>query len=102
MALLRMAVCTLAEGVGRPLAMHELPFVQSVGNCRLHAISAQTDVGVLATSMPGEFDWTLDRGSWLQTDELLQPFCEERDSVAIQYLNHAHGPKVIYSTDRAW
>ncbi len=101
-ALLRKAVRTLAEGVGRRLAMHELLFVQSVDNCRLRGISAQTDVGVVATSTPSEFDWALNRESWLQIDELLQPFCEVRDNLAFQYLNHAHGPQVIYSTDRAW
>jgi hypothetical protein len=101
-ALLQEAVRVLAEGVGRQLAIHELPFVQSVDACRLSAISAEADVGVVATSTFGAFEWTLTPESWLQTDELLEPFCEERSAAAFQYLNPAPGPEVIYSTDRAW
>jgi hypothetical protein len=101
-ALLREAVRALAEGVGRQLAIHDLPFVESVDNCRLRAISAQADVGVVASATPRDFEWTLDRESWLQTDELLAPFCEEQSGTAFQYLNPARGPEVIYSTDRAW
>ena len=101
-ALLRKAVRALAEGAGRRLAVHNLPFVQSVGNCRLNAISAESDVGVVAAAKASEFEWALDPESWLQTDELLEPFCGKQGGVAFQYLNRVRGPAIIYSMDRAW
>ncbi len=101
-ALLRKAMRPLTEGVRWRLAMHELPFVQPVDNFRLRAISAQDDIGVVATATPGEFEWTLTSESWLQTDGLLEPFCEERSGTAFQHLNPASGPEIIYSTDRVW
>ena len=65
-------------------------------------MSAQADVGVVATATPADFEWTLAPESWLQTDELLEPFCKEQGGVVFQYLNPANGPEIIYSTDRAW
>ncbi len=102
MALLRKAVSALTAGVGGRIAIHELSFVRPVDDCQLHAISAESDIGVVATMRPGEFDWTLAPESWLQTDELLEPFGQEQAASAFQDLNPASGPEVIYATDRAW
>ena len=101
-ALLRNAMRALSGGVGRQLALNDLPFVQPVDHCRLRAVSAQADVGVVAITNPVDFQWTLAPESWFQTDELLEPFCEQQSSVVFQYLNPADGPAVIYSTDRTW
>jgi hypothetical protein len=91
---------TLSEGVDRQLALHELPFVQSVGQCRLLAVSAPADLGVVARA--ADFVWTLDSESWLQVTELLEPLREPRGGVSFQYLNPRQGPAVIYSTARSW
>ena len=101
-ALLRKHVRVLTEGIGQRLAIDELPFVQPVDNCRLRAISAKADVGVVATATPRNFEWILDQESWLQTDELLEPLCEEGSATASQGLNSARGPEVIYSRVRGW
>ncbi len=100
-ALLRNAIRTFSGDVGRQLALNDLPFVQSVDKCRLRAISAAADLGVVAKA-PADFEWALGLESWLQVDELLEPFCEETSGVSFQYLNPANGPEIIYSTARAW
>ena len=100
-ALLRNAMRTLSEGVGGQVALNDLSFVQSVDKCRLRAISAEADLGVVARA-PEDYEWTLGRESWLQVDEQLEPFCEEKSGVSFQYLNPGSGPEVIYSTARAW
>ena len=86
---------------GGELALNDLPFVQSVDKCRLRAISAEADLGVVARA-PADFEWTLGLESWLQVDEQLEPFCEEISGVSFQYLNPGSGPEIIYSTARAW
>ena len=91
----------LSQGIGRQVSLHGLPFVQSVGRCRLMVVSAPADLGVVAGEA-GDFVWTLDPESWLQVTELLEPFREPRSGVSFQYLNPSHGPEVIYSTARAW
>ena len=100
-SLLREAIHGLAKDTQR-LALHELPFVQSVDGCRLRAMSAERDVGVVLADGPADFEWTLAAASWLQVAELLDPFCDGQGSSAFQYLNPVSGAAVIYSTDRAW
>jgi hypothetical protein len=46
-SLLREALRGLADRPGHQLAIDALPFVSSVGNCRLRAVSAQADVGLM-------------------------------------------------------
>jgi hypothetical protein len=100
-ALLRNAMRTLSGRVGRQLTLNDLPYVQSVDKCRLLAISADADLGVVARP-PADFEWTLSPESWHQVDEQLEPFCEKKRGVSFQYLNSGGGPKIIYSTTRAW
>jgi len=100
--LLRKALQDVAQGRVRQLAVHNLPFVQSVGDCRLRAVLGKKDIGVVS-SQPGDFTWTLDEESWQWTDELLEPFCRAAEpGVRFQYLNPAKGPEVLYSTHRSW
>jgi hypothetical protein len=101
-ALHRNSIRALADSIGRRLDIHDLPFVQAVDNCRLRAVSARADLGVVRTTIPSGFEWTLAPGSWLQTEDLLEPFCRQQSSTAFQYLNPADGPEIIYSTSRVW
>lgn len=100
-ALLRKAVQTLPRGVGNKVALNDLAFVEPVDECRLRAICGKADLGVVARGSV-DFDWILRPESWLQVDERLEPFCEEKSGVSFQYLNSSSGPEIIYSTARAW
>jgi hypothetical protein len=102
-ALLRGALQGPGEAVGNRLAIHSLPFVHPVAKCSLDIISTESHIGVVATPVPGAFEWLLRPESWLHIEYLLEPFCEQRTATtSFQYLNPADGPEVIYSTDRAW
>lgn len=101
-ALLRTALRDMAEGRIRQLAVHNLPFVESIADCRLRAMLGKADVGVVRAEASNDFAWTLDSESWLQIDDLLEPFCRKEGGVRFHYLNPARGPEVIYSTERAW
>jgi len=52
---LRAALRALANGVVRELDVHELPFVESVNNCRLRAVSAMADASVVTIAAPADF-----------------------------------------------
>jgi len=99
--LLRQAFRDVAQGRVRRLAVHNLPFVEAVEDCRLLATLGPRDIGI-ETTAPTDFTWTLDAESWLGTDELLAPFCDQEPGVRFQYLNPARGPEVLYSTRREW
>jgi len=100
-ALLRQAFRDVAQGRTRQLAVHNLPFVEAVDECRLRAVLGPKDIGIVAAA-PTDFMWTLDADSWQWADELLAPFCREEPGVRFQYLNPARGPEVLYSTERRW
>jgi hypothetical protein len=100
-ALLRSVIRKLADGVSAQFVLNDLPFVESVEKCRLRAVSAPADLGVVARAS-ADFEWTLRTESWLQVDKQLEPFCEEKSGVFFQYLNPGSGPEIIYSTARAW
>ncbi len=100
--LLRAALRGLAEGAGRQLAIDELSFVQPIANCQLRAVSVKVGVGVSASPASAKFEWALDPESWLEVEELLEPYCEQSTGEAFQYLNRARGPEVVYSTERTW
>jgi hypothetical protein len=97
--------CARRSGRGtgrvRQLAVHNLPFVEVVDDCRLRAILGPKDIGIVTTA-PTDFTWTLDADSWEWADELLAPFCREEPGLRFQYLNPARGPEVLYSTERLW
>src|SRR5262245_41035301 len=99
--LLRQALRDVAQGRIRQLAVHNLPFVEAVEDCRLRAVLGSHDIGVVAAA-PADFTWTLDAESWQGTDELLEPFCREAPGMRFQYLNPSRGPEVLYSTERRW
>ena len=91
----------LAGGLGRRLTVNELPFVETVGACRLRARCAFERSGIRATAAT-DFEWTLDPESWREVEELLEPFCQAHDHVAFQHLDSTSDAEVVYSTDRAW
>jgi hypothetical protein len=100
-SLLRSVIRQLADGVSAQFVLNDLPFVESVGTCQLRAVSSPTDLGVVGRAS-ADFEWTLRTESWLQVDEQLEPFCEEKSGVFFQYLNPSNGPEIIYSTAREW
>jgi len=102
-AQLRKGIRRLSRDVRGHLLLNDLPFVQSVGECRLKITCAESDLGVVDKGA-ADFDWILGPESWLAVDEQLEPFSVQRQqsSVSFQYLNPGSGPEVIYSTARAW
>jgi hypothetical protein len=98
---LRTAVQLLSRDIGAHLVLNNLPFVQSVDQCRLGITCANNDLGVMDNGR-ADFDWILASESWLTVGEQLEPFCVHRAGVFFQYLNPGRGPEIIYSTAREW
>jgi hypothetical protein len=98
---LRNSIRALSRDVRGHLVLTDLPFVQSIGGCRLTMTCGDGDAGVVDRARP-DFEWILRAESWLGVDEQLEPFCVHQSSVSFQYLNPGTGPEVIYSTARAW
>jgi len=100
-AQLRKGIERLSKDIRGHLVLDDLPFVQSIGGCRLRITCAEGDLGVVDKG-GADFEWILGPESWLVVNEQLEPFCAQRSSVSFQYLNPGSGPEVVYSTARAW
>ena len=98
---LRASLRPLVQASGRELLFNDLPFVESVGQCRVIAISSDSEVGVKAMTS-GQFQWEMHPHDWLTVEGLLEPFSKEATSIGFQYLNAGDGPEVIYSADGTW
>jgi len=99
---LRKALGELVEWPGRKLALHELPYVEAVNQCKLLAVCTNRDIGVRKVSKSLSFEWLLSSSSWSNVEGLLEPFCVPAVGTSFQFLNPAFGPEVIYSTRRSW
>ena len=99
---LRSHLAALTDGTGRDLAIHELPFVESIDGTALTATVEERESGVVANG-PSDFRWILSPLGWVEVSEKLEPFEDwTQGYVSFQYLNSAGGPALIYSTARAW
>ena len=82
------AVLALSLGAS-PVAVHELPFVESVGNCRLTLQVEQWDQGVTRASEVREFVCRMTCGTWDDVAALMEPFVNK--SVGYQWLSGTPG-----------
>ncbi len=102
-AQLRDVFRVLASRIHQRVALDELPFVESVRDCRLLAAVSDHDLGVAPDPTGSRFEWTMTPASWDNSESLLQPFIDRTSgSGGFQYLNRGIGPQVIYSTRRSW
>jgi hypothetical protein len=91
---LREVFRTLAEETGRRVSIHGLPFITSVNDCRLQAVSRDRDDGVTARDKPGSFKWTLTSESWSAVEQAMTPLCADEANADVE-LHAGPGPAVI-------
>jgi hypothetical protein len=71
---LRAVLAELAAGTAERVDVHRLPFVESVGGCRLTLIAQTWDAGVVRRAGPAEFDCGFRPDSWGNAAGLVEPF----------------------------
>lgn len=100
---LRQVFRKLAEQPGLRVAIHELPFIESVDPCALVAVSSSFDAGVAEAAQSTAFEWRMMPSSWDNVEGLLEPFSESGyRGAGFQFLNRGPGPEVIYSARSSW
>jgi hypothetical protein len=106
---LRLALERLANGLVDSLAIHELPGYFSVGDCKLFAKVGSSDIGVWRTGKGPAFVCTLQKQTWFEVLDLLEPFLEPftdklnlGSSYSFQYLTNCGDINLLISTSRAW
>jgi hypothetical protein len=106
---LRNAVEDLANGLIARLAIHDFPGYLSVGDCKLFAKVGRDDIGISRIGKEPTFECTLQKDTWLEVVDLLEPFLKPFTDIqnlgstsAFQYLTNCYGINMLISTERAW
>jgi hypothetical protein len=72
---LRAALIGLASGTAERVEVHQLPFIESVGGCRLSLVRKSWDQAVLKVG-PSAFECAFTAGTWDNIAGLVEPFTE--------------------------
>ncbi len=95
------AVSGLAGGSQSSVAVHELSYMEPVGDCRLTFRVRSWDQAVVRVAPPCTFECGLTPGTWDKLAGLIQPFAE--GAVGHQWLLGAPGEAaLLLSVDNRW
>jgi hypothetical protein len=73
---LHAAFACLATGATERIEVHQLPFVEAVGNCRLTLTRSGRDQAVIQVGRLAEFECRFTAGTWDNVAGLAEPFAE--------------------------
>ena len=96
---LRQACRQLADG-GPAIALHEQPWVESVGGCRLVLRAAADDVGVTVPPLTHDFVLTLSSEGWREVKVKLRPF--RSGTSGFNWLTDEGDVRVLFSQSGQW
>jgi hypothetical protein len=98
---LRNALADLAAGNAGRVDVHRLPFVESVGGCRLTLVTQAWDGAVVRRGGPAEFECGFRPGTWDNVTGLVEPFAMGADGY--QWLAGTPGEaEILLSADGRW
>jgi len=89
----------LAEGKYNSATLHDLPFMNSIENCRLTFYVNEDDKGI-ALSQDNNFECRLTRDSWFRVMDLVAPF--KNDINGFQWLDEEGPVSLLLSKDGRW
>lgn len=92
-AALLAAIATLASSAAERIEVHQLPFVESVGGCRLALTRCLRDTAVVRGPHPSEFECGFTAGTWDNVAGLVEPF--SRGGGGSQWLAGAPGEAAL-------
>jgi len=93
-------VSAIATGGQESIAIHDMPEVDVVGECRLFLRSGSKDRGLLQLSNRAQFECVLTSGSWDNTAALIEPFVHGRGGY--QWLVTTGDANLLLSSDGLW
>ena len=96
----RLFAMVSAIATGESIAIHNMPEVDGVGECRLFLRSGSKDRGLLQLSNPAQFECILTSGSWDNTAALIEPFVH--GSGGYQWLVTTGDANLLLSSDGLW
>ena len=94
------SVSKLIYGTSQQIALHKLPGVEAVGECRLFISSGLKDQGLLQLAAPAAFECILSKDGWEDVAGLIEPFSE--GIVGYQWLSVIGDAKWLFSLNGTW
>jgi hypothetical protein len=99
---LRNAFVELSLGSISEVDLDRLPGIVPIEACRVSAIAAKWDQGVVPTGIGNEFKWRLTPNTWDNVAALLEPFCSDDSSTGYQWIESAGDMHVLITHDGKW
>jgi hypothetical protein len=78
------AVESLASGGAERIEVHDLPFVNPIGGCRLAMVRRSWDQAIIQKADPANFECGFTAGTWDNVAALVEPFVH--DAPGFQWL----------------
>jgi hypothetical protein len=97
---LRELVKLLATGNRENAALHNEPWVESVGGCSLSLRRGNRNLGI-RQSQALRFECVLSSDGWSNVEGLLEPFCET-NTAGFQWLTNGGGVALLISPSGKW
>ena len=91
---------SMAAGSQQRLALHEEPWIEAIGECRLDLEVGIRDCGVIQRG-PMRFEYVLKEDSWSDLALLVEPFYRDEPGV-YQWLNERGKVSLLLSKDGKW
>jgi hypothetical protein len=94
------AIAELASGASDCVEIHHLPWVKSIGDCRLTLVVRPWDQGIVGKGGPEEFECGLTAVTWDNVAGLIAPFAD--GGRGYQWLAGTPGTSLLLSVDGQW
>ena len=97
----------LANGQAGSITFHELPYIESVNNCKLTArvgplrLNGEAVVAILPNGVNNSFHWQIEKENWAKVCDLIAPFLIHKPNT-YQWLTDDMGIQVLLSQNGLW
>jgi hypothetical protein len=95
-------IVRLSTGTIRAADIDQLPAIVAIDECRVTAIAAKWDQGVIRTDDANRFEWRLTANTWDNVAALLEPFCSGDSRHGFQWIESAGDIAVLVTCDGQW
>jgi hypothetical protein len=93
-ARLREAVAALASGIAERVELHDLPWVEPAGGCRLAVARRTWDQAIVRRAEPATFECAFTADTWANIAGLIEPFADG-DATGFQWLADVPGEAAL-------
>ena len=90
-------VAELGNGLNSNIVLLDLDFILSIDGCQLDFLVAERDRGIITTDITNQFICVLNKESWKNVKDLIEPFCKDARPNTYQWLDETSNISLLFS-----